>query len=136
MLNYNDIYNECVFKAVRSSGSGGQHVNKVATKIEVYFNVKDSLVLSVNQKEKMLDKLENKLSKQSELIITAQDTRSQFKNKQLAFAKLLDLLNSALVKVKKRKPTQVPKAVKIKRLKLKSSKSDIKKSRQKPKLDS
>ena len=136
MLNYNDIYNECVFKAVRSSGSGGQHVNKVATKIEVYFNVKDSLVLSDNQKEKILDKLENKLSKQSELIITAQDTRSQFKNRQLAFAKLLDLLNSALVKVKKRKPTQVPKAVKIKRLKLKSSKSDIKKSRQKPKLDS
>ena len=51
MLNYNDIYNECVFKAVRSSGSGGQHVNKVGTKIEVYFNVKDSLVLSDNQKE-------------------------------------------------------------------------------------
>ncbi|PSG90074.1 alternative ribosome rescue aminoacyl-tRNA hydrolase ArfB [Aurantibacter aestuarii] len=136
MLNYNDIYNECVFKAVRSSGSGGQHVNKVATKIEVYFNVKDSLVLSDNQKEKILDKLENKLSKLSELIITAQDTRSQFKNKQLAFAKLLDLLNSALAKVKKRKPTQVPIAVKIKRLKLKRSKSDIKKSRQKPRLDS
>jgi ribosome-associated protein len=135
MLNQKDIYNECVFKAVRSSGSGGQHVNKVSTKIEVYFNIETSLVLTEEQKEKISTKLSHKLSKHFELIVTSQDTRSQFKNKQIAFNKLLDLLNNALTKVKLRKRTHLPKAAKMKRLKLKRFKSDIKKSRQKPGLD-
>jgi ribosome-associated protein len=135
MLDYNAIFNECTFKAVRSSGSGGQHVNKVSTKIEVYFNIEQSEVLSEEQKEKISSKLTNRLTKSLELIVTSQDTRSQFKNKQRAFKKLIDLLNKSLLTAKTRKETAIPRSVKIKRLKQKKVRSHTKKNRQKPDLD-
>tara|TARA_R110002012_G_scaffold320556_2_gene544536 strand:- start:1256 stop:1666 length:411 start_codon:yes stop_codon:yes gene_type:complete len=135
MLDYNAIFNECTFKAVRSSGSGGQHVNKVSTKIEIYFNIEQSEVLSEEQKEKISTKLTNRLTKSLELIVTSQDTRSQFKNKQRAFKKLIDLLNKSLLTAKTRKETAIPRSLKIKRIKQKKVRSHTKKNRQKPDLD-
>ena len=129
------LYNECVFKAVKSSGPGGQHVNKTASKIELYFNIEHSQALNDKEKQRLLDKLSTKLSADGNIILTCQDSRSQHKNKDIAFKKLLEVLLENLKVSKKRKPTKIPKSVKIKRLKSKRANSEKKANRRKPNLD-
>ena len=129
------LYNECVFKAVKSSGPGGQHVNKTASKIELYFNIEHSQALNDKEKQRLLDKLSTKLSADGNIILTCQDSRSQHKNKDIAFKKLLEVLLENLKVSKKRKPTKIPKSVKIKRLKNKRANSEKKATRRKPNLD-
>ena len=129
------LYNECVFKAVKSSGPGGQHVNKTASKIELYFNIEHSQALNDKEKQRLLDKLSTKLSADGNIILTCQDSRSQHKNKDIAFKKLLEVLFENLKVSKKRKPTKIPKSVKIKRLKSKRANSEKKANRRKPNLD-
>jgi len=133
MLSQDAILKECTFKATRSSGAGGQHVNKVATKIELYFNIQNSSVLSIKQKEILISKL--KLTKDNTLVITSQDTRSQYKNKLNAIKKLFKTLANALKTDAYRIPTRTPKSVKLKRLKDKKNNSERKANRQKPNLD-
>lgn len=129
------LYSECFFKAVRSSGPGGQHVNKTSSKIELYFNVEKSNTLKEDEKEKIKVKLTHRITQDGVLIITCQDTRSQHKNKELAFKKFLNILNTCLARVKRRIPSKVPKSVKIKRLKNKRINADRKMNRRKPDLD-
>ena len=135
MLNRASILKSCIFKAVRSSGSGGQHVNKVSTKVEIHFNIEHALGLSEEQKNTIILKLAYKLTKDKNLVITCQDTRSQKRNKDIAIYKLLQLLERTLQKDKKRIPTKIPKSVKIKRLKSKRVNSERKFNRRKPDLD-
>ena len=133
MLLQDEIIKECTFKATRSSGAGGQHVNKVATRIELYFNIENSLVLTEKQKNIIISKL--KLSKDNTLVITSQDTRSQYKNKLNAIKKLFTTLANALKTDHYRIPTRTPKSVKMKHLKDKKNNSERKANRRKPNLD-
>ena len=134
MFNEAALLKELSFKAVRSSGSGGQHVNKVATKIELNFNLSASAVFSNEQKELLLLKLQNRLTKEGILILQCDDTRSQFKNKELAKKRFLLLIKRSLVVHKKRIPTRVPKSVIKKRLNNKKRQSEKKANRKKPNI--
>jgi len=134
-LNKERLISELGFKAVRSSGSGGQHVNKVATKVELYFDLGNSPNLTDKEKLKLKEFLRTKLSKDHVLILHCSETRSQQKNKELVIAKFLELIEKGLKEQKKRVPTKIPKAVIKKRLQNKSKQSEKKASRKKPNID-
>ncbi len=110
----------------RSSGPGGQNVNKVESKVQIKFNVMDSLILTDLEKEIIKSKYSNKLTKNGELIVTSESKRTQLQNKEVAFKKLDRLLAKAFEKKKKRKPTQPSKAAKLERLKSKKKHSEKK----------
>ena len=135
MLPYQELEREFNFKAIRSSGSGGQHVNKVATKIELSFSVSESLVLNQDQKAIIIEKLYNRLTKDQVLILQCGETRSQLKNKRIAISRAFSILEAALEVKAERKPTKVPKSVIKKRLKNKKIQSEKKASRRKPNID-
>lgn len=129
------LIKELKFKAIRSSGSGGQHVNKVSSKIELTLNIGESKVFNEQQKERLQVKLKTRLTKDNNLIVQCGNTRSQHKNKQLAIQRLFRLLSDALIIPKYRKPTKIPKSVIKKRLKNKRLQSERKSNRKKPKID-
>lgn len=135
MFNEEALLQELIFKAVRSSGSGGQHVNKVSSKIELLFDLLNSLVLKEEQKELIYKKLQNRLTKEGVLILQCQESRSQHKNKDIVIRRFLDLIQSALEVPKKRKKTKVPKSVKEKRLLNKRNASEKKANRKKPDIE-
>ncbi|NRB60618.1 MAG: aminoacyl-tRNA hydrolase [Winogradskyella sp.] len=125
---------ELTFKAVRSSGSGGQNVNKVATKVLLSFNLADSKVLNEDQKQRLQIRLNNRLNKEGVLILNSDESRSQFRNKAIVTKRFLDLINEGLKEEIKRKPTKIPKAVKQKRLDNKRKNSEKKANRKPPKI--
>jgi len=129
------IIRELKFKAVRGSGAGGQHVNKVSTKVELAFDVENSFALSVSEKERVYSKLDNRLAKDNKLILHCDDTRSQHKNREIATRRFLKLLESALKVQKKRKKTKPTKAAVEKRLESKRKAAEKKSHRKKPDLD-
>ncbi len=122
------------FNTSRSSGPGGQHANKVETSVELRFDIQSSELLNEEEKERLLKKLSTKITKEGELIITAESKRSQVKNKELAIEKFCSTLEKALKKRKKRKPTKPTKAAKEKRLQKKKKRSDIKSKRKPPEV--
>ncbi|WP_438972859.1 alternative ribosome rescue aminoacyl-tRNA hydrolase ArfB [Polaribacter sp.] len=109
-MNTNTLIKELQFKAIRSSGAGGQHVNKTSSKIELTFDLENSLALSTNEKELLKEKLASKLTKKNQLILFCEETRSQHKNKELAIKRFLRLLKTNLIKPKKRRPTKPSRA--------------------------
>lgn len=109
-MNTNTLIKELQFKAIRSSGAGGQHVNKTSSKIELTFDLENSLALSSNEKELLKEKLASKLTKKNQLILFCEETRSQHKNKELAIKRFLRLLKTNLIKPKKRRPTKPSRA--------------------------
>ena len=129
MINKSQILKELSFKASRSSGSGGQNVNKVSTKIELRFDVDSSLLLTDNEKDRIKIKLKNRISSENILIITSDSERTQLGNKKKAIEIFFDLLEKALRKPKKRIKTKPTKASKEKRLKKKKIQSDKKQLR-------
>ena len=135
MFNEDALLKELTFKAVRSSGSGGQHVNKVATKVELSFNLEGSLVFSEVQKQRLSSKLQHKLTKNGVLVLQCDDTRSQYKNKELVVKRFLELIKKALIVQKRRIPTRIPKSVIRKRLNNKRRQSEKKLNRRKPNID-
>ena len=135
MFDKDALLQELTFKAVRSSGAGGQHVNKVSSKVELAFNLFESLVFSEELKERLINKLQNRLTKEGVLMLQCDESRSQHKNKELVIKRFLDLINRALIIPKKRIPTKIPRAVIKKRLKSKRKLSDKKINRQKPDVD-
>lgn len=134
-MNQSLLLQELRFKAVRSSGAGGQHVNKVSTKIEVSFDVENSNALTEKEKERLLLKLESRLTKAGILLLHCDETRSQHKNKERVIKRLFHLLKDALKVPKKRKKTRPSKAAVEKRLKAKKKASQKKVNRAKPSLD-
>ena len=135
MVNEKDILQELTFKAIRSSGSGGQHVNKVSSKVELMFNLSESLVFNELQKERLFYKLQHRLTKAGILILQCGESRSQHKNKQLVIKRFFTLIKASLIIPKRRIRTKIPKAVIRKRLKNKRNLSDKKVNRKKPKID-
>lgn len=135
-MNFNTIIQECSFKAVRSSGAGGQHVNKVSSKIELTFPLLISKGLSESEKALLHQKLNNKLTKDGVLLLQCSESRSQHKNKELVIKRLLSLLKTGLIVPKKRVKTKIPKSVIRKRLKSKKFNSEKKNNRKKPSRDS
>ena len=129
------LFYELNFKAVRSSGSGGQHVNKVSSKIELTFDLVNSLVFSEQQKDRLLIKLQNRLTKEGVLILQCGESRSQHKNKEIIIKRFLSIMDAALIIPKKRIRTKIPKSVIRKRLKNKRNLSKKKANRKKPDLD-
>ena len=131
-MNSSAIREELVFQAIRSSGPGGQNVNKVSSKVELLFNVQSSLALSEEEKILLLQKLKNKISKMGELILVEQTDRSQLINKQKVIAKLFSLLEKALVKPKKRISTKPSRSSIERRLESKRVQSNLKSLRKDP----
>ncbi|MFZ4105723.1 alternative ribosome rescue aminoacyl-tRNA hydrolase ArfB [Flavobacterium sp.] len=133
-MNKEKIITELSFKAVRSSGSGGQNVNKVSSKVVLTYDLIASEALSEEEKELLSIKLKSKLTLENILIINCDEDRSQLKNKEIVIKRFLDLITKSLVVPKKRKPTKIPRSVIEKRLKNKSVMSTIKQNRKKPEL--
>ncbi len=100
---------EFQFQASRSGGAGGQNVNKVATKVELKFDVQNSSVLTQDEKQLVSEKLANRINSEGFLQVVCQDERSQLKNKELCVKRFYELLRQALTRQKKRtasKPTK------------------------------
>jgi ribosome-associated protein len=131
ILNDRDFSPEFTFTASRSSGPGGQNVNKVSTRVELRFDVTGSALLTADEKEIILARLAKKINSAGELILVAQNDRSQLKNKENVIAKFYMLLIKALTPVKKRKPTKPSRAAKEKRLEEKQATSEKKERRKK-----
>jgi ribosome-associated protein len=128
-IGHIDFSDEFEFKTSRSSGPGGQHVNKTETRVTLRFNVLDSKYLSPDQKERILEKLSGQINSEGELLIHTEETRSQVKNKEICVLKFYELLSNALKKVKKRIPTKPSKAVVKKRMEDKRKISERKERR-------
>tara|TARA_B100000780_G_scaffold80857_1_gene55108 strand:- start:2408 stop:2812 length:405 start_codon:yes stop_codon:yes gene_type:complete len=134
-MNSEDILKELRFKASRSSGAGGQHVNKVSSKIELTFNLEDSISLSKEQKLLLIKKLSAKITKENNIIIYCEQTRSQHRNKDIAIKKFLELLKTGLTQTKRRRATKPSRASIRKKSESKKRISVKKVLRKKPKFD-
>ena len=126
------LQSELEFNASRSDGPGGQNVNKVNSKITLRFDVAHSATLTAEEKELLLTKLGNHLTKDGVLIIHAKESRSQLQNKEDVISKLDAIFGKAQVKVKPRKKSRPSKTAKEKRIQSKKINGEKKKWRQKP----
>jgi ribosome-associated protein len=130
-MNGEIITSELHFKAVRSSGAGGQNVNKVSSKIVLIFDVATSHGLNDEEKILLYTKLKTKISQENLLILTCDEDRSQFKNKKIIIKRFFEILEKALTKPKVRKPTKISKGANEKRIQEKKKAGEIKAGRKK-----
>lgn len=134
-MNTEILIAEFSFKAIRSSGPGGQHVNKTASKVEVSFNLEDSQALSEIEKERLRLKLASKISSEGIIMLQCGETRSQHRNKAIVIERLVDLLHKNLKVAKPRKKTKPSKGAIERRLKSKKENAFKKSSRKPPKIE-
>ena len=134
-MNKDLLLQELKFRAVRSGGAGGQHVNKVSTKVELSLNLDSSRAFNESEKERLYKKLNKRLTSENKLLVQCDESRSQRNNWEIAEDRLLKLIEEALKVPKKRKKTSPSKASVEKRLKTKRVVAMKKTSRQKPEDD-
>lgn len=127
-----DIRGEIEFSTARSSGPGGQNVNKTNSKVVLRWDIANSAVINEEQKQLLLSKLKSRLTKEGVLVLSSQESRSQLFNKEEVIEKLNALLTKAFTPKKKRKPTKPTKSSVQKRVKEKKIRSEKKQTRQKP----
>jgi ribosome-associated protein len=130
-MNVEIISSELNFKAVRSSGAGGQNVNKVSSKIVLIFDVATSQGVTDEERILLHTKLKTKISQENLLILTCDEDRSQFKNKKIIIKRFFEMLEKALVKPKIRKVTKISKGANEKRIQEKKKAGEIKAGRKK-----
>ena len=131
-MNHEKLIKELDFKFTRSSGAGGQHVNKVSSKVVLRFDLANSMILSDEEKTLINEKLDNRISKEGILTLSSDTTRSQHKNKEKVVERFVQLLTKATTPPKKRKPTKRPKSANLKRLQKKKNRAELKANRQRP----
>lgn len=124
-------HTEYTLKAVRSGGAGGQHVNKVSSRIELYWDFRNSAVLTEDQKNRIAEKLQSRISDDGTLRITEDTSRSQHGNREAVIKKLHKLILTALKVNKKRVPTKISAAAKRKRVESKKKRAEVKSLRRK-----
>lgn len=134
-MNTEILISELTFKALRSSGPGGQHVNKTASKVEVSFNIDNSLALSEREKERLKHKLSSRISSEGILMLQCGETRSQHRNKAIVIERLVDLIQHNLKVAKPRKKTKPSKGAMERRIKSKKQNALKKSNRKPPKID-
>jgi ribosome-associated protein len=120
---------ELAIRVSRSSGAGGQHVNKTSSRVEVTWNVESSKALTEEQRETLRARLASRLSTDGLLRVVSSETRSQHRNREIAEARLAETVRKALAPRKKRKPTRRPKSADEARLATKRRHSDKKRER-------
>ena len=130
-MNIEVLISELSFKAIRSSGPGGQHVNKTASKVEISFDLQASEALSETEKDRLQGKLSSKISSEGIIVLQCSETRSQHRNKAIAIERLVELLQQNLKVAKPRKKTKPSKSAIERRLKSKKENA-FKKSNRKP----
>lgn len=129
------LISELSFKAIRSSGAGGQHVNKTSSKVELTFNLNESNVFDEDQKSRLKSNLKSRLTKDQVLLLQCDDSRSQHKNKELVIHRFLEMIREALKVPKKRKRAKIPESVKLKRLAEKKQLAEKKANRKPPEVN-
>lgn len=130
-INTKDIFQCCSFETLRSSGPGGQHVNKASTAVRLIFDIDNCNGIDDNVKENLRSLAKNKISNEGLLLIKSDESRSQYQNKQNTINRLLVYIRKASIRKKKRKITKPPKVSKQRRLDIKKQRSEIKKLRSK-----
>ncbi len=134
-MNTEVLISELNFKAIRSSGPGGQHVNKTASKVEVSFDLENSQALSESEKERLQNKISAKISSEGIITLQCGETRSQHRNKTIVIERLLKLLQENLKIAKPRKKTKPSKGAIERRLKSKKEQAFKKSNRKPPKME-
>ncbi len=124
-----NFQHELSYKTSRSSGSGGQNVNKVETSVTVLWKVEDSTVFTESEKERILLKLKNKINAEGILQTTVSESRTQLQNKKIATERIQELVNKSLIVPKKRIATKPSRAKVEKRLESKKKLSEKKENR-------
>lgn len=132
-MKYN-LNQELNWKFSRSSGPGGQSVNKVNSKVELRFDVKNSTLITEDDKAILFDKLQNRINNDGVLVLVSQQSRSQLKNKKIVTERFYHLIESALEPEVKRRPTRTPSSEKKKRLEQKQRRAVQKELRKPPTL--
>jgi ribosome-associated protein len=113
----------------RSSGAGGQHVNKTSSRVEIFWNIITSRALSEEQRDRLRGKLASRITTEGSIRVVASESRSQSRNRDLAEERLADLVRQALVVPKKRRATKPTRAAKEARLESKKRQSHKKRER-------
>jgi ribosome-associated protein len=129
------IINELTFKAIRSSGAGGQHVNKVSSKVVLSFDLKGSEGLNLRDKRLLLKSISTRLTSAGILSIACDDSKSQFQNKDKVIKRFFEILEAGLVVQKRRIATKPSKGSKKRKMDAKQQRGKLKSLRQKPRLD-
>lgn len=133
-LKERPFLSELNFKTSRSSGKGGQHVNKTESRVSLFFDVEASQLLSEDEKQLIFSKMEARLNEGKIIQIDVEESRSQQRNKEIAIQRFLELLSEKLKRKKKRKVSKPTKAAIKKRLKSKKKRSEKKQNRRKDNL--